>query len=82
MNDRAIGKGDLLMFAMIDAYFRYELGTLEYRSVRFETEVLDIAPNPMETIIAMLAAYLMKVDREILLSLLRVLSNRSCASFL
>ena len=28
----------------IDAYFRYELGTLEYRSVRFETEVLDI-PN-------------------------------------
>lgn len=28
----------------IDAYFRYKLGTLEYRSVRFETEVLDI-PN-------------------------------------
>lgn len=28
----------------IDAYFRYELGTLEYRNVRFETEVLDI-PN-------------------------------------
>ena len=28
----------------IDAYFRYELGTLEYRSVWFETEVLDI-PN-------------------------------------
>ena len=28
----------------IDAYFRYELGILEYRSVRFETEVLDI-PN-------------------------------------
>lgn len=28
----------------IDAYFRYELGTLGYRSVRFETEVLDI-PN-------------------------------------
>lgn len=28
----------------IDAYFDYELGTLEYRSVRFETEVLDI-PN-------------------------------------
>lgn len=28
----------------IDAYFRYELGTLEYRSVQFETEVLDI-PN-------------------------------------
>lgn len=28
----------------IDAYFDYQLGTLEYRSVRFETEVLDI-PN-------------------------------------
>lgn len=28
----------------IDAYFGYEIGTLEYRSVRFENEVLDI-PN-------------------------------------
>lgn len=28
----------------IDAYFGYQLGTLEYRSVRFETEVLD-KPN-------------------------------------
>jgi len=28
----------------IDAYFDYQLGALEYRSVRFETEVLDI-PN-------------------------------------
>ena len=28
----------------IDAYFDYKLGTLEYRSVRFENEVLDI-PN-------------------------------------
>lgn len=28
----------------IDAYFRYCLGTLQYRSVRFETELLDI-PN-------------------------------------
>ncbi|MCI8407947.1 MAG: UDP-galactopyranose mutase [Lachnospiraceae bacterium] len=28
----------------IDAYFDYKLGTLEYRSVRFETETLDI-PN-------------------------------------
>ena len=28
----------------IDAYFNYALGNLEYRSVRFETEVLDI-PN-------------------------------------
>ena len=28
----------------IDAYFNYRLGTLQYRSVRFETELLDI-PN-------------------------------------
>ena len=28
----------------IDAYFGYKLGALEYRSVRFETEVLDM-PN-------------------------------------
>lgn len=28
----------------IDAYFAYQLGALEYRSVRFETEVLDM-PN-------------------------------------
>jgi UDP-galactopyranose mutase len=28
----------------IDAYFDFRLGTLEYRSVRFETEILDI-PN-------------------------------------
>jgi len=28
----------------IDAYFNYKLGTLEYRSVRFETELLD-KPN-------------------------------------
>ncbi len=28
----------------IDAYFNYQLGALEYRSVRFETEILDI-PN-------------------------------------
>ena len=28
----------------IDAYFKYKLGTLEYRSVRFETELLD-QPN-------------------------------------
>lgn len=27
----------------IDAYFDYKLGTLEYRSVRFETELLDIS---------------------------------------
>ena len=28
----------------VDAYFDYQLGALEYRSVRFETEVLDM-PN-------------------------------------
>ncbi len=28
----------------IDAYFGYSLGTLEYRSVKFETEILDM-PN-------------------------------------
>ena len=28
----------------IDAYFEYALGTLEYRSVRFETEIIDV-PN-------------------------------------
>lgn len=28
----------------IDAYFKYRLGTLEYRSVKFENEILDI-PN-------------------------------------
>jgi len=27
---------------MIDEYFGYKLGTLEYRSVRFETEILDV----------------------------------------
>ncbi len=27
----------------IDAYFNYSLGTLQYRSIRFETEVLDMA---------------------------------------
>lgn len=27
----------------IDAYFDYQLGTLQYRSVRFETEVLDMS---------------------------------------
>lgn len=27
----------------IDAYFNYKLGALEYRSVRFETEILDIS---------------------------------------
>lgn len=34
----------ILYTGPIDAYFDYKLGTLEYRSVRFETEVLD-TPN-------------------------------------
>lgn len=34
----------LIYTGPIDAYFDYKLGTLEYRSVRFETEVLD-KPN-------------------------------------
>ena len=32
----------ILFTGMIDQYFDYKLGTLEYRSLRFETEVLDI----------------------------------------
>ena len=33
---------DTVIFTgQIDEYFGYELGALEYRSVRFETEVLD-----------------------------------------
>ncbi len=31
----------IIFTGMIDQYFDYKLGTLEYRSVRFETEVLD-----------------------------------------
>ena len=31
----------IVFTGMIDAYFEYQLGALEYRSVRFETEVLD-----------------------------------------
>jgi UDP-galactopyranose mutase len=34
----------VLYTGAIDAYFHYQLGALEYRSVRFETEVLDM-PN-------------------------------------
>lgn len=34
----------MLRRCAIDAYFDYKLGTLEYRSVRFETETLD-KPN-------------------------------------
>lgn len=36
--------GKVVYTGPIDAYFDYKLGTLEYRSVRFENEVLDI-PN-------------------------------------
>lgn len=32
----------ILFTGMIDQYYNYKLGTLEYRSLRFETEVLDI----------------------------------------
>ena len=31
----------IIFTGMIDEYFDYQLGALEYRSVRFETEVLD-----------------------------------------
>lgn len=33
--------GKIVFTGMIDEYFGYKLGALEYRSVRFETEVLD-----------------------------------------
>lgn len=36
--------GKVIYTGPIDAYFHYDLGPLEYRSVRFETEVLD-KPN-------------------------------------
>ncbi len=36
--------GKVIYTGPIDAYFGYKLGPLEYRSVRFETELLDI-PN-------------------------------------
>ncbi len=36
--------GCVIYTGPIDAYFNYSLGNLEYRSVRFETEILDI-PN-------------------------------------
>ena len=36
--------GKVVYTGPIDAYFDYRLGTLEYRSVRFETELLDM-PN-------------------------------------
>ncbi len=36
--------GRVIYTGAIDAYFGFQLGTLEYRSVRFDTEVLDM-PN-------------------------------------
>lgn len=34
--------GDVIVYTgAIDAYFRYQFGKLEYRSLRFETEILD-----------------------------------------
>ena len=35
----------ILYTGMIDEYFDYQLGALEYRSVRFETEVLENEDN-------------------------------------
>lgn len=35
----------------IDAYFGYKLGILEYRSVRFETEILDMANFPGNAVV-------------------------------
>ena len=39
--DRAIYCGP------IDAFYDYKLGILEYRSLRFESEVLDEGPGPL-----------------------------------
>ena len=36
--------GKVVYTGPIDAYFAYQLGALEYRSVRFENELLDM-PN-------------------------------------
>ena len=47
LNDRAFWNSitdNIIYTGAIDAYFDYTLGSLEYRSVYFETEVLDI-PN-------------------------------------
>ena len=43
--DALAEKSDL--YSLIDAYFDYQMGYLEYRSVRFETELLD-KPNSRE----------------------------------
>lgn len=37
--------GKVLYTGMIDEYFDYQLGTLEYRSLRFETEVMENCEN-------------------------------------
>ena len=43
--DELLAQAEKLIYTgPIDAFFNYSLGTLEYRSVRFENEVLDI-PN-------------------------------------
>ncbi|MEE3453900.1 UDP-galactopyranose mutase [Dialister sp.] len=45
MKEELDAKADHVIYTgPIDAYFHYDLGPLEYRSVRFETEVLD-KPN-------------------------------------
>ena len=36
---------NIVFTGQIDAYFDYQLGTLEYRSLRFETEILDDTSN-------------------------------------
>lgn len=42
MNDELICAADKVIYTgTIDKFFNYELGKLEYRSLRFETEVLD-----------------------------------------
>ena len=41
--DEYLSSGAKIVFTgMIDEFFDYELGTLEYRSLRFETEVVDV----------------------------------------
>ena len=41
--DEYLNSGAKIVFTgMIDEFFDYELGTLEYRSLRFETEVVDV----------------------------------------
>lgn len=44
LENELASNGKIVYTGPIDAYFNYKLGTLEYRSVRFENETLDI-PN-------------------------------------